>query len=254
MSRLSLALAVFLVAGCSMIHRNRAEFKPVSEADFGRLQPNQLGPVDQARSAVFGAHDEVSRAKLRLQQAENEVEMARADQTAARAVQQRAQAQQDAAKNSNDPSAKAQSQEAAAAAELQARSAQGHMAYAQKLVAARQAEVDAADRHVAVREAELERARLTALTEAGVPAATKYNPATFDARVAGAQQEYAQRKADADQRLSEAQQNENAWRALHAQYQARMQGQARSLGAGADGGPAAPPPPQPAAPGTTSSP
>lgn len=242
-SLLALASVMLAAGGCSMFHgSSKAEYKPVSDTDFGRLQPQQLGPVDAARTAVFGARDEVARAKLRLQQAENEVEMARADQTAARAAKQRAAAQADAASKSQDPYAKAGAQEAAAQAELQTRSAQAHMAYSQRLVAARQADLDAAERQVTLREAELEKAKFTALTQAGIPASTKYNPSTFDAHVAGAQQEYAQRRADADQRLQEARQTENAWRTLHAQYTQRVQGRGQTAtGTGAAGGPAAPP-------------
>lgn len=250
---LALASATLLAGACSMVGGHRAEFKPVSDTDYGRLGPSQLGPVDQARTAAAAARDDVARAKLRLQQAQNEIALARADQTAARAAVQRAQAQASAATGSNDPNAKAQAQEAAAQAELQTRSAQAHMAYAQRLAEARQAEVDAGDQQVALREAELEKSKLTALTQAGIPAATKYNPATFDARVAGAQQEFSQRRAEADERMHAAMQNENAWRTLHAQYQARVSGPVQGTGAA----PAAPPqpradgsvaPPPPAAP------
>jgi len=251
---LVLAAATLLGGGCSMVRGHRAEFKPVSEADYGRLKAGQLGPVDGARAAAAAARDEVARAKLRLQQAEDEIALARADQTAARAATQRADAQVSAANDSNDPTAKAQAQEASAEAVLHSRSAQAHMAYAQRLTEARQAEVDAAEQLVKVRDAQLEKSRLTALTEAGLPAASKYNAASFDARVSGEQQRYSQRRADADQRMHVAMQNENAWRTLHAQYQARVQGPAGKLVGGT--GTAAPqqPPPAPAQPATPSDP
>lgn len=225
--------AVALLAGCSAVHGRHSGYRPVADTDYARLRPDQLGPVDQARVAEGAARDEVARAKLRLEQAQSEIAMARADQTAARAAGQRAAAQRDRALSSNAPAARAGAQEAAAEAELQARAAQAHMAYAQRLVEARRAEREAADRLVVVRQAELERARLSALAQAGVPAATKYDPAAFDARVADAQRDYQQRRADAAQRLDLAQQNENAWRVLHAQYQARVEGPGRTYGTGA---------------------
>jgi hypothetical protein len=239
-----LVVASLLAGGCSMIRGKHAQFKPVSEPDYGRLQPNQLAPVDAARAAVSSANDEVARAKLRLEQASNDVEMARADLTAAQAATQRAQAQGDAAASSNDPNAKARAQEAAAEAELQTRSAKAHLAYGQRLVEARQAEIDTAEKEVALRQAELDKAKLTALSQARIPAASKYDPATFDARVAGAQKDYSEQRAEADRRMHAAKQAENAWRTLHAQYQARIQGQPAGTGAG----PAAPPPPSPAPP------
>ena len=272
--RVSLAsvLAALTASGCAMFHHGRAEFKPVSDADFGRLAPDQMGPVDAARGQVFAAGDAVSRATLRLEEAKHEAELAQAEQTSARADKERARAEQDAAQSSNAPDVKARAQESAVRAELHARATQAHAAYAQRLLQARQAELDAAGAHVKVREAELERAKLTALAQAGIPAATKYDPAPFDAHVADAQRDYQQDWARASSALREADQTRNAWVALNQQYQARLQGAAAQTGTGTSQGPLAPgtsptdaseavnapasPPPAPPAPpapqGTTS--
>lgn len=231
-----LAAASLLASGCSMFQDKKAEFRPVSEADFGRLAPDQLGPVEGAREQVFAARDEASRAKLRLQQAENEAELARADQAMVQAAMQRAKAEQNVARKSNAPEAKAKAQEAAAQAELQARSARAHLSYANKLGAARQAELDAAEALVKVREAELEQAKLDALSQAGIPAATKYDPSLFAARVAELRKEHLEAESEAKVRMGEAKQGENTWRTLHAQYQERVQSQpaATATGSGSE--------------------
>jgi len=220
-----LAAASLLASGCSMFQDKKAEFRPVSDADFGRLSPDQLGPVEGAREKLSIARDEAARAKLRLQQAENEAELARADQAMVKAAMQRAQAEQNVARRSNAPEAKARAQEAAAQAELQARSSRAHLSYANNLGAARRAELDAAEALVKVREAELEAAKLDALSQAGIPAATKYDASLFAARVAEVRKEYLEAQSEAKVRMAEAKQGENTWRTLHAQYQERVQTQ-----------------------------
>jgi hypothetical protein len=239
-----LLAAALLAGGCSMFQDRKAEFRPVSDADYGRLAPDQLGPVTAARDQLFAARDEVARAKLRLQQAENEAELARADQAMVRAAVQRAKAEGKAARESNAPEAKAKAQEAAAQAELQARSARAHLAYANELGRARQAELDAAERLVKVREAELEQAKLQALSQAGIPAATKYDASLFAARVAEERKEHLEAQSEARVRFADAQKGENTWRTLHAQYEERVQGQgATATGAGSEPVPAPQAPP-----------
>jgi hypothetical protein len=225
-------VAILAVSGCSLFQHHGPEYKPVSDADFGRLAPGQMAPVDTARGQLFAARDADSRAKLRLEEARHEAELGQAEQTAARADIERAHAEQQAAAVSNDPTVKARAQETAAQAELHRRAAQAHAAYAQKLLAAREAEVDAAQEMIKVREAELERAKLTALSQAGIPAATKYDPVSFDAHVAEAQRDYQQSRAKATAALHEADQTHNAWVALNQQYEARLQSARAAAGSG----------------------
>ena len=267
--RLSLAsiAAVLAVSGCALFHHGHPEFKPVSDADVGRLAPRQMAPIDAARGQVFAAHDASSRTKLRLEEARHEAELAQAEQTAARADTERARAEQDAAASSNAPPVKTRAQEAAVDAELHRRAAQAHAAYAQRLLRARQTEVEAADEMVKVREAELERAKLTALSQAGIPAATKYDPAPFDAHVADAQRDYQRARARASDALHQAEQTRNAWAALSQQYLARLQSAPARTGAAPQAGPITPgtaptqpgeaaraPAPAPAAPPTPTAP
>jgi len=230
-------LAVLALSSCALFQHGRGpRFKPVSDVDFGRLNTSQMGPVDAARGQLFAARDAQARTTLRFEEAKHEAQLAQAEGTAAQADAQRAQAEQEAAASSNAPDVKARAQEGAIQAELHGRAAQAHAAYAQKLLAARQAEVDAAGEMVKVREAELERAKLTALSQAGIPAAAKYDAATFDARVADAQRNYHQARARVDEAMHQAEQVQGAWVALNDQYQSRLQG---GTGTGAGAAPAA---------------
>jgi hypothetical protein len=232
LSRASLAAAL-IVSACAMFRGGgNPKFTPVSDADYGRLAPGQMAPVDAARGQTFAARDAAARAKLRLEEAQHESELAQAEQTAARADTEHARAEQDAAASSKAPDVLARAQESAVRAELHRRAAQAHAAYAQKLMAARQAEADAADDQVKVRDAELDRSKLTALSQAGIPAATKYSPASFDARVAEAQRKYQEAKARADDAVHQANQTHNDWMALNDQYRQRLQGSAAQTGTG----------------------
>lgn len=245
----TLAAALVFSSGCSMFQDKQAEFKPVSDADYGRLTPDQLGPMHAAREQLFAARDEAARSKLRIQQAENEVELARADQAMANAARENAKAEGNVARKSNAPEAKAKAQESAARAELQARSARAHVAYANQLGRARHEEQAAAEALVRVREAELEEAKLVSLSQAKIPAATKYDASLFAARVAERRKEYLEKEAEGKARMAEARAGEDTWRILHGQYQARVEGPtpAAATGSGTEqpvkaGEPAAPAP------------
>jgi colicin import membrane protein len=228
---LAATLAAVALGGCWVFRGRGPELRPVSDADFGVLSPDQMGPVDTARGSLFAARDAVVRAQLRLREARNEVDLARLDRTAAQAEAQRAAGTVRAAGESADPSAQARAKELAEAARLRIEAAQAHATYAERLVEARKADVEAAGARVRIAEAELERSKLTALEEARIPAARNYDPRPLDALVARAQsaaQERAAAARAADQRAAEAQ---GAWRTLSQRYQARISG----IGAGTPG-------------------
>jgi len=230
---LALILAAAGAAGCAM---SRSRGPEISQADFGRLSPGQMAPVDAARGNLFAARDAVSRAKLKLQEAQHEIELSRADRTAARAQEQRDVAMAEAAKESGDAAAQARGQGLADAARLRIEAARAHEDYARGLVKAREAAVALAEAHVGSSEARLERAKLTALSKARIPAATKYDPAPLDAAVSRARAREDDRRADANETKRSADEARSAWRALSRRYQARVEGvgeEATGTGSGA---------------------
>src|SRR6266536_4484699 len=101
----ALALALAALAGCATSHQGGSASATVSDADLGRLSPQQMGPINQARQVAMTARDELARAQLRQQQVQNEEGQARADRTAADADAQRAAAEQKAANEGREPAA-----------------------------------------------------------------------------------------------------------------------------------------------------
>jgi colicin import membrane protein len=196
----------------------------VSPADLGRLAPEQMGPVRTARGEVDAAQDAVARARLRLQDARQEEAYARADGAQAEADHQRGAAQLRTAREAGDGRLAARATDLVDAAALRGQAAGARLEYARRLVAAREAGVRAAEAHVSRAQWELERAKLAALRQAGIPAASKYDPAPLDRRAfdAARADEGAQARAralDRDATLAF-----DRWRQLVDRYEARARG------------------------------
>lgn len=164
-----------------------ARSSTVADTDVGRLGPEQEGLVNQARQALDGARDAVSRTKLRLQQAQNEEGIAKADLQAAQADQKVADAQQKVANDSRAPDAVENARRLQEQAKAHQQAAELHVAYAGKLIDLREAEVQAAERQVKLDQARVEWSKLQALEQARNPAAAKYDPGRFQTAVNEAQ-------------------------------------------------------------------
>jgi chromosome segregation ATPase len=188
MQRTALTLALAALVACAGSRSHENEAPKVSDADFARLGPGQMAPVDQARQAVNAARDELARARLRQQQTQNEAALAQADRTAAEADAQRAAAEAKTANDSREPAALQRVQQLQQQASLRRQAADAHLDYANKLSAARAAQVASAQRQVDLAEAQLEWTKLQALQAAGVPAASKYDQAAFQKRYQEARQ------------------------------------------------------------------
>jgi hypothetical protein len=163
--------------------QSEAKSSTVSEADVGRLGPEQEALVHQARLALNIARDALSRTNLRLQQAQNEEGTAKADQQAAGADQKVADAQQKLANDSRAPDALEKARQLQEQAKANKQVADLHAEYASKLIDERKAEVQAAERLVKVAEARVEWSKLQALEQAQNPAATKYDAGRFQTAV-----------------------------------------------------------------------
>ena len=188
MQRTALTLALAALTACAGSRSHENEAPKVSDADFARLGPDQMAPVDQARQALYAARDELARARLRQQQMQNEAALAQADRTAADADAQRAAAEAKTANDSREPAALQRVQQLQQQASLRRQAADAHLDYANKLGAARAAQVTSAQRQVDLAEAQLELAKLQSLQAGGVPAAAKYDAAAFQKRTQEARQ------------------------------------------------------------------
>jgi hypothetical protein len=181
-------LAFAAIMGC--MHggaQSEARSSTVSDADVGRLAPEQEGLVHQARQALDVARDARSRTSLRLQQAQNEEGTAKADQQAAEADQKVADAQQKVANDSRAPDALEKARQLQEQAKAHKQVADLHVEYASKLIDERKAEMQAAERQVEVAQARVEWSKLQALEQARNPAATKYDAGRFQTAVNDAQ-------------------------------------------------------------------
>ncbi len=222
----ALALGVLLAAGCRSTPK-RVQARPVptvSPADLGRLAPEQMGPIQTARGDLDASRDAVSRARLRLQDARHEEAYARADRTQADADRQRADAQLRTSGEAGDARLAARATELVEAASLRAQAADARLDYARRLVAAREAEAQAAEARVRRGEWEVERAKLTALREAQIPAASKYDPAPLERRVAEAARAEDGARARARDLDHQAAAAHARWRGLLDRYEARARG------------------------------
>lgn len=219
----ALALAALSVAACkhSQGVAEPATQTQLSEADVGRLRPEQMGQVQQARQFQARADDERSRASLRLQQAQHEVELAKADQEEASAEAKRADAQSKIANDSREPAQIERARSMEDQARLHARTADAHLDYANKLVEARRADVDAADKQVQLAKERVESAQLQAMRRANIPAATKYDAGAFQTRVNEAQRSYDEAKRNAQQLGDQTTAAQQQWQILMRQLQAK---------------------------------
>jgi chromosome segregation ATPase len=224
MKRIVYVLALAAVAGCASMRggaRQNAPVAQVSDADFGRLAPGQMAPVDQARQFLASAKDEQGRAKLRQQDTMHEADLAKADQAAAASDAQRAEAQAKIANDSREPALLEQARQLREQAQQHKSAADAHADYAKRLAEARQASVQAADQQVALGEAKVEWAKLQALQQANIPAAGKYDAGQFQTRVNEAQKSFDVALQKARELEGQATASQQRWEELQKQIQAR---------------------------------
>jgi chromosome segregation ATPase len=223
MRRIAIAVAITAITACATSKAAR-ETGQVSDEDFARLPPGQMGPVDQARAQLRKSQDDLARVKLQAQQVSHEDDLAKAEQTAADAKIQQAQAQLKMAQDRGDQKAIAQANRAVETAKLQRQAADAHLDYVNKLASARQAQVEAAQGRVGLMQARVEQAKLQALQQAGIPAASKYDPAVFRRNVADAEVAYSQAQGKARDQMAQAQASLQQWHKLRGEYQAMAAG------------------------------
>ncbi|HET9597517.1 MAG TPA: hypothetical protein VFP65_18150 [Anaeromyxobacteraceae bacterium] len=216
----AVALAV-LAAACAGHRSGEGDGPRVADADLGRLAPEQMQPVDDARRYLASARDELARAKLRQQDLTQEAALSKADQEAAEALRHRAEANAKAADASRAPAQVEQARQMQEQAKLAKSAADARADWAAKASAARQAGVRAAEQQVRLGDARVEEAKLRALQAASIPAATKYDAARFQEQVQGAQRAFddaLKKTRDLDGQATASQQR---WQDLQKQLQAR---------------------------------
>jgi len=224
-------LALAAVAGCAG-SSGAAGGVQVADPDLGRLGPSQMAPVEEARHFVSSARDELARASLRLQDSQPEAELAKADQVAASADAERAEAEAKAANESRDPAQLERARQLREQARLHKLAADAHVDFAGHLNEANKASVDAANKQVELANARLEWAKLTALQQANIPAATKYDAGKFQGRVADAQKKFDGSLKHARELYGQATASQQRWQDAQRELQANGGGTAVPTGSG----------------------
>lgn len=223
------ALAASTLACRSASRKSAGEqVQTVADADLGRLSPDAMGPVQTARAALDEARDAIARARLRLQDSRHEQEWANAEKASAEGDRLRAAAELSSAKEAGDQRLSGLASERSAAAALRVEAAAARLEYAVKLAQAREAEVRTAEARVRRAEWEVERAKLTALRQARLPAASKYDPAPIERRIAEATRAEEGARAKSRDLGVAARAAYEKWRSLSDRYEAR----ARSIPTG----------------------
>jgi hypothetical protein len=213
----TLAVALSACAG----HRSgEGDGTRVADADLGRLAPEQMQVVDDARHYQATARDELARAKLKQQELSQEAALAKADEEAAAAMQHRAAAEAKAADASRAPADMERARQMQEQAKLAKAAADARSDWAKKASAARQASVQAAEQQVRLGDARLEAAKLQALQAASIPAAGKYDAAKFQQQVQGAQRAFDDALGKARDLDAQATASQQRWQDLQRQMQA----------------------------------
>jgi hypothetical protein len=209
----SIAIFVIWVAMAAGCARNAASGK-VSEADYARLDASQTRRVDEARSQLALARDELGRAKLGVVTDQHEGELARSDQASAAADVSRAAAETRIGKDSNEPGQLQQARDDTQTAQRCKEVADARLAYSKKLATSQSARVAAAERKVDLMTEKLNLAKLQALEDAAVPAAGKYDRATTMQQVVDAQRAHDRATATAATASSETTAAKDLWQEL----------------------------------------
>lgn len=147
---LALVASVLAMMGCASSRNARQEAPIAPTTGSQATAPTAAQPSAAGREQ---ANVDLASTRARLQEAQRELEAARSEWAAADGETKSAQARLDSANRLTDSVAQARATELARTAETHGRTAMTHLDYANKLVAARQADVDAAQLHVRTVEA-----------------------------------------------------------------------------------------------------
>jgi chromosome segregation ATPase len=193
----------------------------VSDVDFARLAESQRASVDRARDLATEARDDMARAELRSTEAKHEDELARADVIAAQADIQRAKTELKMAQEAGDQRKIGDAQAMMDTANMRLKTAQARVEFANRFIAARKADQDRAKVRADLASAKVEQAKMHALQANNIPAASKYDAGAIDSRVSNLERQL----QTMDQRVRtaelEAQNAQQAWVDMNRRYEAR---------------------------------
>jgi len=192
----------------------------VSDEALARVPANQLAHVDQARTDVSRAKDNVARENLRLNKAKKYVDVANNEVKIAEDQLNRDKSAQDAANYARNDQGATQSQSAMGLARQREQVAQGHVKAANDLVAYAQTRVDAATKAVDLANARLEEAKFKAVQASGDPGVNNIDGQAIAKRVEDTRVALEQERNKVAQAKANASASRTSWVALRNQLPA----------------------------------
>jgi hypothetical protein len=192
----------------------------VSDEVLARVPANQMAQVDQARTDVNRAKDNVARENLRLNKAKKYVEVANNEVKIAEDQLNRDKSAQEAANYARNDQGATQSQSAMGLARQREQVAKGHVKAADDLVAYAQTRVDAATKAVDLANARLEDAKYKAVKASGDPAVNNIDGQAIAKRVEDTRVALEQERNKVAQAKANASASRTSWVALRDQLPA----------------------------------
>ena len=216
--RVLVVTAALAVAGACAHGSTRSD--TVSDEVLARVPANQMAAVDQARTDVSRAKDNVARENLRLNKAKKYVDVANNEVKISQDQLNRDKAAQDAANYARNDKGATQSQSAMGLARQREQVAAAHVKSANELVNYSQARVTAAEKAVDLANARLEDAKFKAVKATGDRAAQDIDGQAIAKRVEDARVALEQERAKVAQAKTNASAARSSWITLRDQLPA----------------------------------
>lgn len=213
------------LGGCSAGHSSTR----VDEKWLARVPDSQMEGVRVAQLTQAKATDQVTRARVAVQDAEGARKVAHHNVEAAKSRQKAADAALETAHNRGDSSDVKWAQEALQGAEQEAGTAKAELTYRDRAVTTLKSLEELRKRELAVADAELAQEEYLALQRSGDARAEKLSGEDFSRRVAEARRKADEAQRQVDGRLQEERQARAEWQ--------QLRNQAQGIGGGGAQGP-----------------
>lgn len=220
-----LVTAALLVAGCASTKGKLGiggSGGMVDESALGRLPPQQMTEINQQRTLVQAANDDLARSEAATEGAKNGVGIAGSEKKIAKEREGMAQKQLDSAKKSHDEAQVRTAQQQLDSTKPALEAADAHEEAAKAERDAAKARQEVASKEVALEKARLEKAKYQALARVNDPSVQKLKPSDFEKHISEAQADVKKAQIDAQQKEQFARTQAQEW------FKARQKLQAAS--------------------------
>ncbi|MBN1210738.1 MAG: hypothetical protein JXB05_38170 [Myxococcaceae bacterium] len=208
-------MSVMALSGCAATRANTE----VKDSWLARVPEEQLGDVRQAQANRREADDEVTRAKVAVDDAERALQVARRNADAAKLRKEAEEARLEAAHSTGQQAPISRAQEQLRAAEAELAAAQAQVSWREESLDAQKAQRKVRESELQLAEAELSLARYLALREHGDVRVQELRETDFRSAIAKARSEALAARSEADSKEQRALQARAQWERLRDQAQ-----------------------------------